>query len=414
MSIMNWKERLQEAAKANEFDVETGDFSHLVVEQAGSGGFHYFYDAEGKRLIKSFVLKDGPQVATMCDVTLIKKEGRYSPRLRLRKKDKTKLKRGQLAPEQMAANNENVLVKAAVDTDDCYENFWKLIAFLQSFKDLDLPAHSFRVSTTEEVELTKALQGHDKQTVLAAVKASLGGKLSEQDVQILVDRKKTLLTFGRMLNDPKFFEAERVRRKKSRPEDVWQEFFEENTWIFGYGLTLLSCEAVRANRLEQVTTGANVFGGGGKRIDAAMRTRGFIQSLLFAEIKRHDTPLLKAEPYRPPDVYQASVELSGAVSQVQKTAHKAIKGLEDLHQQHTPEGDPEFEVSTIKPRQVVVIGNLNQLASGDGINVEKLTSFELYRRGQQEVEILTFDELLARAQYIVSSSEGLDDASSGP
>lgn len=36
------------------------------------------------------------------------------------------------------------------------------------------------------------------------------------------------------------------------------------------------------------------------------------------------------------------------------------------------------------------------------------TAFELYRRNQQEVEILTYDELLARAQYIVRTTEADD------
>lgn len=154
-----------------------------------------------------------------------------------------------------------------------------------------------------------------------------------------------------------------------------------------------------------ITTGANVFTGGGKRIDAAMRTRGFIQSLLFAEIKRHDTSLLVPQQYREPDVYQVSKELSGAVAQVQKTTHKAINDLQDLHRQSTPEGDFEFEVSTVSPRQVVIIGNLRELAPDGQINVEKMTSFELFRRSQLGVEILTFDEVLERARFIVESGE---------
>jgi hypothetical protein len=179
----------------------------------------------------------------------------------------------------------------------------------------------------------------------------------------------------------------------------------DNPWIFGYGLKLVSTEGVRPERLEQVTTGAGLFTGGGKRIDAALRTRGFIHSLLFAEIKHHDTDLLKRAPYRPPDVYQVSDELSGAVAQVQKTAHKAVRDLADLHRQHTPDGTFQFEVSTIKPKQAVVLGDLKQLTIAGTVNVEMLTSFELYRRSQQDVEILTFDELLARARFIARAQE---------
>jgi hypothetical protein len=86
---------------------------------------------------------------------------------------------------------------------------------------------------------------------------------------------------------------------------------EENTWIFGYGLTVVACEAYQDERQEEMTTGRSVFEGGGKRSDALMKTKGFIQTLLFAEIKRHDTPLLKGAPYRHPDVFQPSAESTG-------------------------------------------------------------------------------------------------------
>jgi hypothetical protein len=130
---------------------------------------------------------------------------------------------------------------------------------------------------------------------------------------------------------------------------------------------------------------------------------------LFAEIKHPGTDLLTSTPYRPPDVYRVSSELSGAVGQVQKTVHKAIRKLEELHRQHSAGGEFAFQVSTIQPKQVVVIGNLNQLATGDTLNVERMTSFELYRRNHREVEILTFDELYERARFIVESHEAAAD-----
>lgn len=396
------KDLLVLKAKENEFDVGTGDFGDLVVQAAE--GFHFFYDSVEKRLIKSFVLREGPQVDTMCDVVLAGKDDAFTPRLRLWKKDKTKGGKGKVA-EETASGDAAILAKAMVDVGDCPENFWKLMDFLRTFKGVKLASHEFRVTPAADVELLEALKGHNKEAVLAAVKTYLGGDITEHDVQMLVDRRKTLEHFERLLNEAGFIEADLGRLGLKRIEAVWQRFFEDNPWIFGYGLTLVSCDAVSEKGLEVITTGANVFTGGGKRIDAAMRTRGFIQSLLFAEIKRHDTALLMGQQYREPDVYQVSKELSGAVAQVQKTTHKASKDLHDLHRQSTPEGDFEFEVSTIAPRQVVIIGHLSELAPDGAINVEKMTSFELFRRSQLGTEILTFDEVLARARFIVESGE---------
>ena len=396
-----YKQFVLEQAKESQFDVEIGDFSHLEIRKHDER-FYYFFDAHANRLIKNFVLREGLKVDTLCNVVLIRgDDGTYSPRVKVWKKDKTAVG-GTIGTEEVSGD-DTVLVKAAVDLGDVHENFWKLIDFLQSFKDIALPLHRFRV--TNDVELLDALRGHDKPAVLGAVKAYLGSDVTEADVQMLVDRRQALALFERMLNDPNFVEQERRRLGNKGPEGVWQQFFEDNQWIFGYGLKLVACKAYSDEKLEQTTTGANLFTGGGKRIDAAMRTRGFIQSLVFTEIKTPLTDLLVPEPYRAPDVYQPAKELSGAVSQVQKTTHKAVKKLEDLHRQHTREGAFEFEVSTIRPRQVVVAGHLSQLVDRDVPNVEKMTSFELFRRDQHDVEILTFDELYARARFIVESQE---------
>lgn len=142
-----------------------------------------------------------------------------------------------------------------------------------------------------------------------------------------------------------FFEEERRRRSKKptplKPESLWQAFFEENQWVFGYGLNLVACESYDPAKLELPTTGANAFDGAGKRVDALLRTRGQLSSLMFCEIKRHDTPLLDPKPYRIPDVYRPSEELSGAVCQVQKTADKAIRAIRDhLYAAYNRDGAP--------------------------------------------------------------------------
>ena len=393
---------LQQVAET-EFDVSTEDFASLEIRSSGS--FYYFYDASSNRLIKDFVLRRGRQVDTMVGVFLTKKDEIFIPRLTFWKKDKAKGTQGALTESELVAQGRTVLIKARVDIGDCHENFWKLIDFFRTCREVELPESEFRITGKDSLDLVKTFEGHDKETILAAVKTYLDGQLTEQDVQMLFNRRRALETFRKLMADDAFFVSEKGRLKVVNSEAVWQAFFEENTWIFGYGLTLLACEKYGEDKLEQVTSGWNTFMGGGKRSDALMRTKGFLQTLLFAEIKKHDTPLLMTQQYRKPDVYQVSRELSGAVSQVQKTAYKAVSSLGALHASRTPEGAFEFEISTIRPRQIVIIGNLAQLTDGKSINVEKMTTFELYRRDHQEVEILTFDELYERSRYIVEHHE---------
>jgi hypothetical protein len=219
----------------------------------------------------------------------------------------------------------------------------------------------------------------------------------------LSNRKAQLQRFNNLLTDPDYFEEERTLKGRSGPETVWQGFFEENPWIFGYGLHLIACESLDDNKLERITTGANTFTGAGKRSDAVMRSKGFISSLLLCEIKTHDTPLLAKTPYRLPDVYQVSKDVGGGVAQVQKTANKALRLVHgELHRLYKDDGTPTgIEISTVRPRQVLVIGSLNEFTNGGATNPEKMSAFEQYRRSILDVEVITFDELYQRACFIV-------------
>ncbi|RWA16593.1 Shedu anti-phage system protein SduA domain-containing protein [Mycolicibacterium brumae] len=53
----------------------------------------------------------------------------------------------------------------------------------------------------------------------------------------------------------------------------------------------------------------------------------------------------------------------------------------------------------VRPRSFLIVGSLDQLRGPGGIQKEKYESFELYRRNLYEPEIVTFDELLARAEW---------------
>ncbi|MFA4940010.1 Shedu anti-phage system protein SduA domain-containing protein [Brevundimonas sp.] len=50
-------------------------------------------------------------------------------------------------------------------------------------------------------------------------------------------------------------------------------------------------------------------------------------------------------------------------------------------------------------RSYLVVGNTSELKGND----DKIACFELYRRNIRSPEILTFDELLYRARYIVEN-----------
>ncbi len=384
-----------------EFVIGVGDFSNLEIRQSPSNDrFYYFYDANDRRLITDFKLHEGPRVATLCTVTLIYSGDKYTPRLKFWKKNKLTNSPGEY---QIVDEPRAHVIKASVDVRDGNENFWELVNFLQGFQDISVPSAAFKMISADAAELADLFRTTDKTALLQALRTALGENLTQADLNLIADRRGALDQFRSLLYDDNFFETEKARLERNSAEAVWQDFFENNQWIFGYGLSLIPCEKYDDAKLEQITTGASLFGGAGKRSDAVLRMRGAVSSLLFCEIKRHDTALLAATPYRAPDVYRPSNEVVGAVSQVQKTADKAVRDIGAYVRRHyEADGTPaDFEVTTVHPRQIVVVGNSAEFEVSGSLNPEKVSSFEHYRRSVLHTEIITFDELYERARFIV-------------
>lgn len=415
IDFANWAEWDRQRTQ---FMVGEDNFADLQILTTGdASGFHYFKDSSSNQLVKEFVLERRPRTLTYCVVTLIGRDDKFEPRLFL-KKDALTNKRWEEAQEQIENVEEHLLVKAAVNLDKAHENFWRLVSFLTSFKEIAVPGKPMVIVEEEATGLVSLLEKGGKAKVLEVVKAAVGGELTETDVRLLVDRKAALEEFERLIHEDGYIACVITDTSARGEEDVWQKFFEKHPWIFGYGLKLIAAEGL-GNKLEQVTRASNAFNHGGDRVDGLMATKGLIQSLMFVEIKKASTDLLPRAHYRT-GAYPPSSELSGAVAQVQATTHQAIEQL-GRGPLHRPIGEDGFEqdvVGTVRPRQVVVIGTLDQLRADGSINIHRFRSFELYRRSLVDVEVITFDELLARARFIARHDEtakpASDVASSNP
>lgn len=389
---------MAEMVKRSEwFDVSKDDFSMLEI-QAANAQFSYFYNSSRRSLVKQFLLGESAQVALLCEIRLAVKGTRFSPRVRLTRVHKPKLSEPGI--EDVSTNT--VALKATVSTDGGHENFIKLMAFLLSVKEVDADVETFRMASATDEEILRLVRGRSRGETVSLVTTLLESSVSEQEISLINNRKGDIAYFEKLLVEPEFFDSERQRLSKT-PEALWQDFFERATWIFGYGLSLVGHESLAGGKLEQITTGANIWTGAGKRSDAVLKSRALISTLLFAEIKRHDTPLLKPKRYREPDIYTASDELVGGVAQLQKTVRKAYRSMKDQIEKYTaPDGTPTgLDFSTTKARQVLLVGHLAQFRNEHGVNGEQVESFELFRRAHHDIEVLTFDELLARARFIV-------------
>ena len=272
---------------------------------------------------------------------------------------------------------------------------------------LDSDGESVRVDDSMLRDLLRDPTGLDRayQRNPESFRRLISDDQAGQDVVAVAARRSALTRFERMLTDQSYFDDE--ADKERGPEVVWQRFFEANPWIFGCSLAGQFLTMWRDDALEQVVSG-NQIGSTMKRVDALMRTAGRVRSMVFAEIKTHRTPLLQTtrRPYRS-GCWAPSQDLSGGVAQVQGSVQRAIEQLQYRINSVDEDGYeiPGDITYLFQPRSFLVVGSLDQLTGGKGAdNIDRVRSFEVYRRNLMSPEILTFDEVYERARWLVDAT----------
>jgi hypothetical protein len=220
---------ISSSSKSEDFFIGQDNFADLKINAAPARDeFYYFFDRKQRRLITQFILDERTQVRYICKVSLIKKSDKFTPRLIFSIRDK----RGKIVAHR-GPIAETPSLKANISLERCHDNFWQLISFLQSLRNMEVPDGAFSLITQGEAEIVAALRGRDAQSIVNIIKqlsTTKGVKLSQEDINQLLKRREVLDRFARGL--------------KTRPdaETEWQNFFERNKWIFGYGLISLSRE----------------------------------------------------------------------------------------------------------------------------------------------------------------------------
>lgn len=280
------------------------------------------------------------------------------------------------------------------------EQITRLIEFLDSIRRLDIPGPEkfianeadLRLVHMPEAETRKVFEEHPH-----LVAEFARSQLTTEDVVALAYRRQQLSAFSDMLD-----------RGQDISEADWQDFFELNQWIFGYGLSYVFTTGLDDRGLQQTLRGSS-FVSPGKIPDGIMKTRAAVSALCLVEIKKSSTALLKNSVYRT-GTWAPSSELSGAVAQCQETLRAAADVLETHHRFKDAQGNPTGEeLMSVQPRSFLIVGSLSEFQAERGVNSARYQAFEGFRRNLRQPEILTFDELYERARFIVEHS-GHSDA----
>lgn len=216
------------------------------------------------------------------------------------------------------------------------------------------------------------------------------------DVQNIAHKREQLEIFRRLLQEPEYFHAMKTEWGKKRDEDVWQYYFEINTWIFGYGLNFIFNEPLNKTKLELYVKGSDIFSHG-KRPDAVLRSRGLISSFCLVEIKKPTTKLLGSESR--PGCWEMHSQLAEGITQSQVSCFETMKNFK-LTLKDDDGFDTGDSIFAIEPKAYLIVGSFEQFKKDEMVNQDMVTSFELFRRKLFSPEIITFDELYERACFI--------------
>lgn len=225
-----------------------------------------------------------------------------------------------------------------------------------------------------------------------SIKQFIEKNLTTEDVVAIGYRKEQLKIFNEMLGG-NFIEPR------------WQEFFEKNEWIFGYGLDYRFNQILEVQ--PRVGISENSSGKGDGFSDFMIGDDNF---LVFVEIKKSSTKLfseLDAEEKKGLNRngnWKLGQEFLLAYSQtLEQKAQAQVNFFKNCKV-----GGNNIENRAYDPKVILIIGNWkNELekAKNDEEKEIKKRTFELFRRNSRNIEILTFDELYRRASHLIKHSE---------
>ena len=208
---------------------------------------------------------------------------------------------------------------------------------------------------------------------------------------------KDIVTFGYRKNQLKVFKD---NLENDLSETGWQKFFHNNQWIFGYGLDY---------RFMTTFDREMSVGDSGAQDQGKPKTdflNEYSDFTVLVELKLPKTPLFK-NTAGSAGTWKLSDELLSAYSQsLEQKAEWQIKG-DNPSKTKTKDGSRTLTKRTRDPKIILVIGSKQKEIfeiENEAEKELKSDTFELFRRDSRNIEIMTYDELYERAQFIVDNA----------
>ena len=208
------------------------------------------------------------------------------------------------------------------------------------------------------------------------------GDLTPEEINIILGRRRGIDEFEHQMAEENWSEKE------------WQDFFEREDWVFGYGLDY----RIMRQFAREATVGSGGSDNRNRPIVDFLMT--FTDYTVLVEIKTPRTAIFTRSSGRA-GTWKFSSAFVDAVSQIlEQKAEWATFAQTGEHL--SPIGDEVLAARTRNAKSILVIGAQQEFSRSGNLREEQVMkdTFELFRRETHSIEIVTFDELLERARFI--------------
>ncbi len=223
------------------------------------------------------------------------------------------------------------------------------------------------------------------------------GLVTNQDIVNTGYRRQELNKFYNMLYEDGIDDYKKeIGKENTKDEIAWQEFFKNNQWIFGYGLDY------RFNGILQKEFHSSDTNAGGKDGVISDYLLGDKKFTTFVELKLPYTELFSKDKYRS-NVWKLSSKLLSAYSQILEQKASGQLKIETT-KELMDDSYKEIKQRSYDSKTILIIGSWKEIENEElGIRRIKEKTFELFRRDSRNIDILTYDELYERANFIVNN-----------
>lgn len=357
----------------------------------------------------AFILDKNSKTKILCEVTFYpsSQTGRYLPRLIFKKVDLE-------SNEREIALNKPIIIAFAKSEQSL--RFWKLVGFLNSFKEIvDLGDfhRSFQV-VTKDTYFIEFKDKNEKQKFEELKELWKLSGLKENAIRSLVfeNRKDNIKAFYHLLKNKPYQNVNAMDRYKEKyglngDEAVWHHFLKKNDWILGLNVDI---KFIREFYDEQKVGIENSLGKGSPQSDMI----GISDYTTLIELKHANKKIFninKTSKSRT-NTWDFSQDFIEGISQCLGQKFSIEKSYD--HKNFVNDANQRLDKNkykTLDPKTIFIIGNRKTEFphTQDNDSIIKSETFERFRRNNRNLEIITFDELFERAYHLVFSKKIVED-----